>query len=147
MRIDCRTGAVHTVSAGQGPILVYRRATDEFTSLGADMPPMGVFALPYAGGFIVVLAALVIRQPAVGLTGSQALTLLYLGGVASGLGFFLWNQGAARVNAGMLAVMNNAKVPLGIAVSLLFFGEHAYPPAVIASLALLVAAAVLAHRD
>jgi drug/metabolite transporter (DMT)-like permease len=63
------------------------------------------------------------------------------------LGFFLWNQGAARVNAGTLAVLNNAKVPLGIAVSLLCFGESAYAPAVIASLALLVAAAVLAHRD
>lgn len=106
-----------------------------------------IFALPYAGGFIVVLAALLIRQPAIGLTGTQALTLLYLGGIASGLGFFLWNQGAAQVNAGILAVMNNAKVPLGIAVSLLFFGESAYPPAVIASLALLVAAAILAHRD
>jgi len=47
-RIDCRTGDVHTVSAGQGPILVYRRATDDFLSHGADMPPLGVFALPYA---------------------------------------------------------------------------------------------------
>ena len=47
-RLDCRTGAVHTVSAGQGPILVYRRATDDFLSQGADMPPMGVFALPYS---------------------------------------------------------------------------------------------------
>jgi drug/metabolite transporter (DMT)-like permease len=112
-----------------------------------DLRDRDIFALPYAGGFIVVLAALMIRQPSIGLTGPQALTLLYLGGVASGLGFFLWNQGAAQVNAGMLAVMNNAKVPLGIAASLLFFGEHAYPPAVVASLALLVAAAILAHRE
>lgn len=106
-----------------------------------------IFALPYAGGFAVVLAVALLRQPAVGLTTTQTLTLLYLGGIASGLGFFLWNQGAAQVNAGTLAVLNNAKVPLGIAVSLLVFGESAYPPAVIASLALLVAAAVLAHRD
>ncbi len=47
-RIDCRSGAVHTVSAGQGPILTYRRATDDFLVHGADMPPLGVFALPYA---------------------------------------------------------------------------------------------------
>lgn len=47
-RIDCRSGDVHTVSAGQGPILIYRRATDDFLSHGADMPPLGVFALPYA---------------------------------------------------------------------------------------------------
>ena len=47
-RLDCRTGEVHTVSAGQGPILVYRRADDSFESHAADMPPMGVFALPYS---------------------------------------------------------------------------------------------------
>ena len=47
-RLDCRTGAVHTVSAGQGPILVYRRAEDRFESMVADMPPLGVFALPYS---------------------------------------------------------------------------------------------------
>ena len=47
-RIDCRSGDVHTVSAGQGPILIYRRATDDFLSHGADMPPLGVFPLPYA---------------------------------------------------------------------------------------------------
>lgn len=106
-----------------------------------------IFALPYAGGFIVVAAALVLRQPALELSQPQVLTLLYLGVVASGLGFFLWNQGAAQVNAGTLAVMNNAKVPLGIAVSLLVFGESAHPPALIASFALLVTAAVLASRD
>lgn len=46
-RLDGRTGDVHTVSAGQGPILHYRRATDDFTVTGADMPPFGVAALPY----------------------------------------------------------------------------------------------------
>jgi drug/metabolite transporter (DMT)-like permease len=106
-----------------------------------------IFALPYAGGFLVVAAVLLVRQPALELTGPQALTLLYLGAIASGLGFFLWNQGAALVNAGTLAVMNNAKVPLGIAASLLFFGEAASVPAIIASFTLLVAAAILAYRD
>ncbi len=46
-RLDCRTGAVRTISAGQGPILHYRRAEDAFSSFGADMPPLGVFPLPY----------------------------------------------------------------------------------------------------
>jgi phosphoserine phosphatase len=41
---------MHTVSAGQGPILHYRRATDDFTSTAADMPPFGVAALPYSDG-------------------------------------------------------------------------------------------------
>ena len=47
-RLDCRTGAVHTISAGQGPILIYSRATDTFVTQGADMPPLGVVALPYS---------------------------------------------------------------------------------------------------
>ena len=47
-RLDCATGAVQSISAGQGPILHYRRATDNFVSFSADMPPFAVFALPYA---------------------------------------------------------------------------------------------------
>ena len=51
--------------------------------------------------------------------------MLYLGAIASGLAFFLWNLGATRVGTGTLAVLNNLKVPLTVAVSLLFFGEQA----------------------
>lgn len=58
-------------------------------------------------------------------TGHQWLIIAYLGAIPSGLGFFLWNVGATRVNAGVLAAFNNAKVPLGIATSLLVFGETA----------------------
>lgn len=54
----------------------------------------------------------------------QWLTLLYLGILASGVCFFCWNYGARKVNAGMLAVSNNLKIPLAIACSALFFGEH-----------------------
>jgi drug/metabolite transporter (DMT)-like permease len=51
--------------------------------------------------------------------------LLYLGAVPSAIGFFLWNFGARRVNAGTLAVFNNVKIPLAIVVSLVFFKEDA----------------------
>jgi phosphoserine phosphatase len=47
-RLDCATGNVQSISAGQGPILHYRRATDDFAVFAADMPPFAVFALPYA---------------------------------------------------------------------------------------------------
>jgi drug/metabolite transporter (DMT)-like permease len=58
----------------------------------------------------------------------QLLVLLYLGVVASGLCFWLWNTGARQVrHAGTLAVMNNAKIPLGMALSLLLFDESADP--------------------
>lgn len=55
----------------------------------------------------------------------QIWVLAYLGVLASGLCFFLWNRGATQVNAGTLAAMNNAKIPLAVACSLLFFHEQA----------------------
>jgi drug/metabolite transporter (DMT)-like permease len=105
-----------------------------------------IFALPYLGAFAVALAAMFTREVSVTLSTPQLLTLLYLGGLASGLGFFLWNVGATRVNAGTLAVMNNAKIPLAVACSLLFFGETASLPRLAVSLALLAAAVWLAER-
>jgi len=74
------------------------------------------------------------------------MTLLYLGVIASGLGFFFWNVGALRVSAGELAVMNNAKIPLMVAASLLVFGEQADLARLAASLVLLVLAVWLADR-
>jgi drug/metabolite transporter (DMT)-like permease len=50
--------------------------------------------------------------------------LLYLGAVASGLGFFLFNAGARRTDIGTLAIFNNAKIPLAILASALVFHEH-----------------------
>ena len=55
----------------------------------------------------------------------QWAVLAYLGIVASGLCFFLWNRGARLVSAGQLAVMNNLKIPLAVAVSLFVFREPA----------------------
>ncbi|MFH1039112.1 MAG: EamA family transporter [PVC group bacterium] len=55
----------------------------------------------------------------------QAGTLLYLGVLASGLCFFWWNKGAVLTDAGTLAVFNNMKIPLAVAVSLAVFGERA----------------------
>ena len=49
--------------------------------------------------------------------------LTYLGVVASGLGFFLWNKGSVLCRAGTLAAFNNAVVPLAMASSLFIFGE------------------------
>ena len=50
-------------------------------------------------------------------------SILYLGFVASGIGFFLWNKGATQSNPGTLAAFNNAVVPLAVICSLLIFGE------------------------
>ncbi|MBM3855260.1 MAG: EamA family transporter, partial [Verrucomicrobia bacterium] len=103
-----------------------------------------VFALPYAGGVAVAAAMFATRGASLELTTPQWLTLAYLGLLASGAGFFLWNVGATRVSSGTLAVMNNAKVPLGVACALLVFGERADVPWLLASFALLGAAVWLA---
>jgi len=105
-----------------------------------------VFGLLHLGGFGVALVAMLARGTPTTLSASQVGTLLYLGVLASGLGFFLWNVGATRVNAGTLAVMNNVKVPLAIAVALLFFGERTNLPWLLASGAVLAAAVWLAEK-
>lgn len=53
----------------------------------------------------------------------QWLALAYLGIIASGLCFFLWNMGARKVHAGTLAVMNNLKIPVGVLASLVILKE------------------------
>ncbi len=50
-------------------------------------------------------------------------SLLYLGLIPTGLGFFLWNKGVANTANGVSAVMNDLKIPLAVAVSWLFFSE------------------------
>jgi drug/metabolite transporter (DMT)-like permease len=84
------------------------------------------FAWLYLGGTVAALPAMVLGPgaPPGSLDGGQVLVLLYLGLLASGVGFFLWNVGATRVSAGLLAVFNNVKIPLAVAVSLVLFGER-----------------------
>jgi drug/metabolite transporter (DMT)-like permease len=116
----------------------------------ARQPTLGdrnIFALLYAGAFVTALTVMLVKEDfSVTLNSAHLITLLYLGAIASGLGFFLWNKGATQVNAGTLAVMNNAKVPLAVACSLLFFGESADLPRLAVSLALLATAVWLAKK-
>jgi len=114
--------------------------------IAPDLRDRDIFALPYLGGCALALAVTAGRDISVDLRTPQLLTLLYLGAIASGLGFFLWNYGAARVSAGTLAVMNNAKVPLAVAVSLVVFGEQTDLAALAGSLAVMGAALWLAER-
>jgi drug/metabolite transporter (DMT)-like permease len=104
------------------------------------------FGLLYLGGFLVALAAMATHDIDVTLNTSHLITLAYLGIIASGLGFFFWNVGATKVGAGTLAVMNNAKVPLAVACSLIFFGEHADMVRLAISLVLLTVAVLLAEK-
>jgi carboxylate/amino acid/amine transporter len=49
--------------------------------------------------------------------------LVWLGAAASGVGYFLWNKGATMVDAGVLGIMNNALIPAGLLVNILFWGK------------------------
>ena len=73
---------------------------------------------------------------------TQAGVLLYLGVVVSGISYFCWNRGARRVQGGVLAVMNNLKIPLGVAASLLVFGERPGVTGLLAGSVLMAAALV-----
>ena len=103
-----------------------------------------VFAWLYLGAVLstVLPACLTTGGFRLCLSGDQILTLLYLGIVPSGIGFFLWNVGAVRTNAGTLAVFNNAKIPLAIMCALVVFGEHVQSPWRLATGAAVILAAV-----
>ena len=106
-----------------------------------------IFGFLYLGGVISTLAGTLVFTPVTSLhlAQNQIITLIYLGAIASGLGFFLWNMGARRVNAGTLAVFNNLKIPFGVAVSLLFFGEQANLTRLFIGGAIIIAALVLSE--
>ena len=53
----------------------------------------------------------------------QWMSIFYLGVVPTGIGFWLWNKGAKKVNDAVLAVMNNLKIPLGIIMAFSIFNE------------------------
>jgi drug/metabolite transporter (DMT)-like permease len=130
-------------AAGQ---LAWRRVRAQLPASASDA---SVFALPYAGAFAtaLVFSFFAVDWSALQLTPAQIATLLYLGVLASGVCFFWWNVGATRVNAGTLAAFNNAKIPLAVACSLIFFHEHADLPRLLVSGALLALAVWIAqHR-
>jgi len=104
--------------------IAWRRIRPQFP---AGVSDASLFALPYAGAVVACgLASLAfVDWTALHLSPSQTWSLLYLGTLSSGVCFFWWNIGATRVNAGTLAVFNNAKVPLIVLCSLVIFHETA----------------------
>ncbi|MDB1122536.1 carboxylate/amino acid/amine transporter [Vibrio algarum] len=89
------------------------------------LPQHTVFGYFYLGAVCVAVIAFALfgnieRLPT---TMTQWGILTYLGLIASGLGYFMWNKGACMVNAGALAVMNNALVPAGLVVNILIWNR------------------------
>lgn len=61
----------------------------------------------------------------ISISNEQVLVLLYLGVIASGLCFYLWNSGSKQVAPATLAVMNNGYIPVAVIASIVLFSEEA----------------------
>ncbi|MGG7073137.1 EamA family transporter [Campylobacter sp. 9BO] len=87
----------------------------------------GIFGYFNFGAFFVTLVALLLFGNFSKITPSatQIFVLLWLGVMASGLGYYLWNKGATEVDSGVLAIMNNALIPAAIIVNLIFWQKDA----------------------
>jgi drug/metabolite transporter (DMT)-like permease len=87
-----------------------------------------IFGWLYLGGALLPLAWALFASDwhqLLTYTPQRWTALAYLGVVASGGGFFLWNTGAVGVKPAVLAVMNNLKSPLAVIVSVIFWGAWA----------------------
>lgn len=86
-----------------------------------------VFGFLYLGAavFTNIATVLITEHPPipVNATPTQWFVLVYMGFIASGLGFFFWNKGGTKTTVGVLATFNNAVVPLAMFASLFIFGE------------------------
>lgn len=92
-----------------------------------DINDRQVYALLFLGALVLTTLVTTFRGgwgSAFMLTSVHIWTLLFLGVLATGVGFFLWNVGAIKTHAGALAVMNNIKIPLAVLVSITIFGEQ-----------------------
>ncbi|MEM6162615.1 carboxylate/amino acid/amine transporter [Erwinia sp. P6884] len=97
------------------------------------MPQHTAFSWFYLGAAIIaVIAWLMWGNPEkLPTTSLQWGILIWLGVVASGLGYFMWNYGATQVDAGTLGIMNNMHVPAGLLVNLAIWQEKPHWPSFI----------------
>jgi drug/metabolite transporter (DMT)-like permease len=102
--------------------ILYRRIAPRTGK--ADHELMGILYLGAAAIALAMALPAVQWDKVAKMTRGQMGVLLYLGAVASGVGFFLFNAGARRTDVGTLAIFNNAKIPLAILASALVFGDR-----------------------
>jgi carboxylate/amino acid/amine transporter len=92
-----------------------------------DLAQRTVFGWFFLGALAVVIPCYLLlgNSDKLPTTNLQWGILIYLGIVASGLGYFAWNKGATMVDIGTLAVANNLLIPAGIIVNVLFWNRDA----------------------
>lgn len=119
--------------------VAYRRVA---LTLPANLPVHAVFGWFFVGAW--PLAALMFATlgdfHALPHTTVQWGVLGWLGLAASGVGYYAWNIGATRVEAGTLAVMNNVLIPAGLAVNVLIWNHNVDWPRLLAGALLIIAA-------
>ncbi|WP_318475039.1 carboxylate/amino acid/amine transporter [Photobacterium leiognathi] len=107
----------------------------------ADLPQHTVFGWFYIGAICVALPMFLLFGNTAKLptTDVQWGVLIYLGVIASGVGYFIWNKGATQVNAGALAIMNNALVPAGLIVNIVIWNRDVdYPRLIIGGIIIML---------
>lgn len=104
--------------------VAYRQFMQSSHTRAQSLPPRQTFGWFFIGASAVAIVAWLIFGSAKYPQGAvQWGVLLWLGALASGLGYFLWNKGATQVSPSTLAAMNNALIPAGLLVNLLIWNR------------------------
>lgn len=91
----------------------------------ATLPQHQIFAWFYLGALLIALPAWwLLGAPQYPQSALQWGVLLWLALVASGGGYYWWNKGATQVSSGVLAVMNNMLIPVGLVVNILLWNRQ-----------------------
>jgi drug/metabolite transporter (DMT)-like permease len=91
----------------------------------SSVKSINIFALLYFGAILItgLFTITTIDLEIFVISSDQILTLIYLGAIASGICFFLWNIGVTKVGTATLAIINNLKIPLGVLFAFIIIGE------------------------
>lgn len=124
----------------------------EYKRLQAKLPQIEehyYFPYMYSGGLMLTLIVLGLRGSGLNISYisySSYFNLFLLGSVSTGLGFFLWNKGIAKVRNSRVVLMNNIKIPVGVFCSILIFGESASIAQLVIGSSFFVLAFILERR-
>ncbi|MFL3025177.1 MAG: EamA family transporter [Candidatus Neomarinimicrobiota bacterium] len=112
-------GANFSFALGQ---VLYKRYIKNNSKLDYNLNEFGYF---YFGAIIIASlgSLMMIDSLSYPKSTTQWLLVLWLGAIASGLGYYFWNRGSVLVNNGTLAVMNNLVIPLGLFIEIAFFSK------------------------
>ena len=112
------------------------------------LPQHQAFAWVYFGAIVVATIGWLLFGNADKLPTTQLQwgIIIWLGVIASGLCYFLWNLGATKVDSGTLAIMNNLVIPAGILVNVVIWHQSIDWGRFTVGSAVIVFALILHHK-